>query len=321
MILEYNLDENINWEIIDPEDRLNEEEAEIASQKCIQANYDYAEDADDTEDANDAVTASEMPEDLNASDEPILPAPLQQQETAVVSIINPFDRDQYNSLKTALRKHFIYQWNRGLISWPRKSTRKRKPGWLAIVEERAITDSFYDFVAKESTLRAWNPEENKWNKSIGNGLFTLISFKKNNEIIRFNGKYICYHDWLTIKSNASVNDEWRYVVEVEKKMLYLNCYGKFKQGLCYASFANDHRNCVVAGSDSEYETAPNAKLVVEPRTKRVYLRAMRDIAVGEEILWNYGDDFFPSQDSASLQSAPSQYASSDSTYTPSNFSD
>jgi hypothetical protein len=164
----------------------------------------------------------------------------------------------------------------------------------------------------QSSLRAWNAEENKWNLSIGQGLFAAVNFTIYNEIIRFNGSYISKAKWEEIRAKASQgDDEWRYCITVIEDLLYLNCYEKFKKGLCYASYANDNRNCVL--KDTENAVAANAISVVCPRTKRVYLRAKKNIKEGEEILWEYGDEFFPTQTSSSTQT---QSNNSDSSYTP-----
>ncbi len=108
----------------------------------------------------------------------------------IVSAKNPFFYGQYFSLRQALMKHFMYKWNRGEICWPRKDGKKKRPAWLKLVEERTITDTFDNFVVKESSLRAWNTNSNQWDLEIGKGLFTKYSFDWNEDIIQFNGEYI-----------------------------------------------------------------------------------------------------------------------------------
>ncbi len=301
MLLEYNLDQTINWAGIHPDQKFAE-------------NDTYAENTEDTAEETEEETKLEEMEEMFTEDDPVV-SPVTGQDSGeefLVTSHNKFDSDQYYELKTSLRKHFIYQWNRRLIRWPRKSTRKRKPGWLQVVEERAILDSFFNFEVKESTLRAWNPIDNKWNLKIGKGLFTLVPLKQGDEIIRFNGKYISLHEMLEIKRRANVSDEWRYILTVTPNLLYLNCYEKYLQGLCYASYANDNRCCNYVGTLNAVHA--NAEVIIEPLTKRVFLRARRTIDAGDEILWNYGSEFLPSQSSSDSSYTTSQLT--DSTYTP-----
>lgn len=68
--------------------------------------------------------------------------------------------------------------------------KKKRPAQLKLVEERAITDTFDNFVVKESSLRAWNTNSNQWDLEIGKDLFTKYSFDSNDDIIQFNGEYI-----------------------------------------------------------------------------------------------------------------------------------
>ena len=200
-------------------------------------------------------------------------------------------------MKNAVRYHDIKVMN----------GKKKRPAWLKLVEERAITDTFDNFVVKESSLRAWNTNSNQWDLEIGKGLFTKYSFDCNEDIIQFNGEYIPKIRVDEIRNEAlQGSNEWRYVIASDEDSLYLNCYEKYKKGLCYASYANDFRNCVIAGT-LELPTC-NAELVVHPLSKRFILRATKLLKKAR----NYGTEFFPTQSSESYST---QGNSSDSSWT------
>lgn len=104
---------------------------------------------------------------------------------------------------------------------------------------------------------------------------------------------------------------------IEKSVFYgysLDCYDRHRTGVCYASFANDPRKCIVAANGARAKE--NAKLYVLDDHVPI-LKALRDIEVGEEILWNYGDVYFSGISQETLEPTPSSEESSEESYVPS----
>ena len=131
---------------------------------------------------------------------------------------------------------------------------------------------------------------------IGDGLFTLVAFKPNEEIIHYVGDYMLKEQVDAIRNEIEHN----YVILIEQPKethpqhlsLYLNCYGAMLQGNCLASKANDPRGLVEKGDLVHKRVYANARIMVDARTKQAWLKATRPIQPGEESLVGYGEEWF-----------------------------
>jgi hypothetical protein len=109
----------------------------------------------------------------------------------------------------------------------------------------------------------------------GKGLFTTEDIPKGAVIAQYTGNIVVTHD------PDYANPYARQIKE--RPPTYIDAS---RTNTGEARFANDARK------NGDFPGANNARFVYNARTKKSYLKAIRDILKGEEILTNYGDEYW-----------------------------
>lgn len=107
-------------------------------------------------------------------------------------------------------------------------------------------------------------------KGAGKGLFTKVPIKKGEHIGYYTGRYLTEKQ---LEREPFISS--KYIMTISK-----NCYilGEGK-GSGFASFIN-HSN------------KPNAEIIVSTRWKTARISAIKKIKPGEEIFYNYSDEYW-----------------------------
>ena len=152
-----------------------------------------------------------------------------------------------------------------------------------------------------SGLRAYDTESRTFSRSIGRGLYSLLSYRKDEVIADFIGVYRtkAEHNQLCIRQPQRKGYAVAYTNDI-----VLDCFDHFTMGLDVASLSNCPRGC--------FNTATHAKAVSNAylsihhsiddiNARRVCLKAGTTrnggracprqffIPAGTEILWDYND--------------------------------
>ena len=139
---------------------------------------------------------------------------------------------------------------------------------------------------RPSTIRAVHPRT-KQLVSIGKGLFSKLSYTNNETIIIFCGDLMSQAQY----EQETTAGRGGYAIHLSETEV-LNCYHKFKQNKCMASYANSPQGCVIAGSKEKAK--PNANLVVDRKNKSARIVANGNISPNTEILLTYRNAYrFP----------------------------
>lgn len=109
-------------------------------------------------------------------------------------------------------------------------------------------------------------------------MFSRLNYIDNETIMFFVGDLIS-HEAYGLECDAGRGG---YGIQINNSLV-LNCYQKYKENKCLASYANSPQGCVVAKA--------NAKLVVNHQNKTARLVAHGDVPAHTEILWCYNIDF------------------------------
>ena len=132
----------------------------------------------------------------------------------------------------------------------------------------------------ESKLRAWDGVSSNFNRKIGFGLFAGREFKRGERIGYFVG---------LVMSRAKFEEEVKagysrrgYQINLPKGEL-LDCSQCME--FCYPSKANTPRGSI--NLETGRATRSNARIVVDPKTKRVSLKATGRIGKHREIVVAY----------------------------------
>src|SRR5512139_3605022 len=105
----------------------------------------------------------------------------------------------------------------------------------------------------------------------GLGLFATAPIKKGAFIIAYRGRRITNAQAEKLEARGS-----RYMFEINSRW---TIDGSIRRNI--ARYAN-------------HACRPNAESDVQPRNKKVYIRAIRNIQPGDEITYDYGSDYFKS---------------------------
>ena len=82
-----------------------------------------------------------------------------------------------------------------------------------------------------------------------------------------------------------------YAIKMNER-IYLDCKRYFDMQLCMASYANSPKGLL--HFTNKTRAAANCKLVIDYQSRTARLVASTVIPVGQEILWDYDDDYiFP----------------------------
>jgi len=115
----------------------------------------------------------------------------------------------------------------------------------------------------------------------GQGLFTSRPIMEGEVIVEFQGEWIDHRQYRVRVDKGHGG----YMIEVGKG-LYLDCY-PFRN-ICKASMANSVENAY--DSTTQQMAKKNSYLMKNKSTKRVFLKATKNIVPHGEILYNYWYD-------------------------------
>ena len=150
---------------------------------------------------------------------------------------------------------------------------------LMLVVDRAELESFWSLRVRPSRIVVQNPDGT--HKNMGLGLFTGMQYKRGDRITFFRGNVISQEEF-HLESNQ------RYGVWIGRLQV-LDYHLHAAAGICKASMSNSPRGATHI--DTGVDCVSNVKCVANPAMKRAYLCALRNILIGEELLWDYGPGF------------------------------
>jgi hypothetical protein len=200
-----------------------------------------------------------------------------------ITRIAPDLQSSYYELKSKLQTNFTQSWRRGLVFWPKTATKDRrseKP--IPDVDRRARIQYFACLYKDPSTLRIRSPD-GKVGESLGEGLFSRLNYTRGETIAYFNGVLIGLSDY------KKEEEEGRggFGIRLDA-VTVMNCYQKFKDGKCMASFAKSPEGCVERTRYGVQIALANAELVVNRRFKTARLVCIvEDLPAHEEIMYTY----------------------------------
>jgi hypothetical protein len=199
-------------------------------------------------------------------------------------------------LKEALQQHFSWAFRKGEIQWPKNMSKVQKTNIQMPV--RRISDSIYQCLySKESCLRI-KDSSGMFTEKIGSGLFSTISFSKNDTITYFKGDLVSPEEY-KVRCDSGHGG---YAIKINKN-LYLDCRRNYLNRKCMASFANSPkrayntvtRSAAIANCRVVVDAASlSAKLVCgaykeDNRTPKNFM-----IYPDTEMLWDYESEYvFP----------------------------
>ena len=193
-------------------------------------------------------------------------------------------------LRDYLITHFSLSFRLGRIQWPKNM---RKPQRLLYNRPTPITEPAAVMRAlciiretldiRHTTLLLMI--NNTLKDVIGDGLFSSISIKKGDLIADFVGEFITAAEG----KKRSINGYKGYMIAYTNDIVY-DCY-KYCLHLhvCKASKANSPHKCF--NINTQQMAVANAKLSINYKTKKLSLKAIKDISPTEEILWDYGSKY------------------------------
>lgn len=190
----------------------------------------------------------------------------------------------------ALITHFAIAYNLGLVQWSKNYSKIQKNinPIIPIAIERARRELFSCLISKESHLLLQDENTKLYVHRIGLGLFSNKSYRKNDCIAEFNGIIRTMKIYRTNYVRVG-NNKGGYAIHLNNNIV-LDCYSNCKGGTCMASLSNCPQNCFDI-SKNKLATS-NARISIDHRTKRVRLMCdVKRIHIGEEILWDYGEDY------------------------------
>ena len=126
------------------------------------------------------------------------------------------------------------------------------------------------------------------NKEIGQGLFSSCSYQPNETIAYFHGELITSEEY----DQRVIRSQGGYAIKMNER-IYLDCKRYFDLQLCMASYANSPKGLFHFKNNTTRAEA-NCKLVIDYASRTARLVATNVIPVGQEILWDYDDEYiFP----------------------------
>jgi len=180
----------------------------------------------------------------------------------------------YLRIRVDLTSHFVRQYKAGLVCKPTSSAKHNRA--LAKVMERIELESYNALQVKDSSCVT---EEGN---DIGMGLFAGISYRPTQKIAYFRGDVVRLEIYET-------RENQRYGLQLGEHFV-LDCAENAQRGVCKASMANDPRGLKFK-DDYDKIPEPNCKCVPNVVGNYLYLEATRAIKVGEEIFWDYGNEY------------------------------
>ena len=263
--------ENVRWENIHPDD----------------------DEEPDTIDNSTLLDVDIQPIDSDVADEQLIG--LNGIASNAVDEITVFTIEQPKSeLKQALQTSLNVQWIKQQLHWPKRFSNEQK---LLLPLRRAADEMFRALYHQESNLRR-KDEKGKYTISVNEGLFSKLSYKRDEVIASFRGTVRTQEEYIAI----CVNEPWRrkYSISYSTNGNVLDCWDNYVNGLCIASYANSPRGCLNLATG--LKAVDNCRLSINLQSKTMSLKCGVDIQSrrspkgfsiqpGTELLWDYGDSF------------------------------
>lgn len=179
---------------------------------------------------------------------------------------------------------FTRQWELGKIIWPRNFSSFQK---LLLSCEMRTRNTLGRgvFYANKSSIELVVPRADG-TRGIGEGLFSNVSWKKNDVLITFKGTIINK----SMKIQREADKKGGYMIQINVDC-FLDCYdnrwlASDHPDKCLASVANCHRKCQFVGTSTR--ATVNTRLKVDAASKKVAVVANTNVAAHVEILYDYG---------------------------------
>ena len=198
---------------------------------------------------------------------------------------------QYATVREALKEHFYYQYQKGLVQWPKKFKDIQKetfPLTRAAIINRVNIEYERVLYIQSSTLRSQDRRSGLFYLLIGDGLFSNIDYNAGDHIADYVGELISAVEALR-REEAGRGGYTIYITETVK----MDCYDACVRGDCKASKANSSTRAF--NSITNAMAISNAKMVSSTSgLPRVRLQASKKIPKHSEIITTYGKGFrFP----------------------------
>ena len=162
---------------------------------------------------------------------------------------------------------YALMWEQQLLVW--LWPERRRP-WLV----RTTMPRFgRGLPSEESALHSRNVCRAK-----GRGLFALKSFKTGEDVIEYRGALLSYKALAERYGFGTINLQGRYVFELRENGLYIDAGDEATSGR--ARFLNHSAR------------QPNLRVETDLLHNRAWFSAIRDIAVDEELCFDYGERYW-----------------------------
>ena len=187
---------------------------------------------------------------------------------------------QHQILRDALIVSYNKQYNIGETQWPRKLEDRRKRQ-LDLVKRQKINleDALYH---KPSLYKAFCIMSKDYSSDIGEGLYSMISYQKDDLIAEY--QYEVINEEEGLRREALGNGGYMHLLGNQ----LVDCYNWYVQGRCKASYANTATN-IRDPNDPTKVIYKNAEirysLTTNPKTIKIY--AIKSIPSNTEILVTY----------------------------------
>lgn len=162
--------------------------------------------------------------------------------------------------------------------------------------DRAIAEYKRALYHQPSDLRRRDRTTKQWTVVIGEGLFSTLSYRRDETIAEFHGTWRSLMEW----EELATREPWRrgYTIHASTNGDVLDCYDQYKCGECVASYANSPIACW----DVVRNVKPVANCRITVNGRRVLLKCGVDkvgskspkgfvVPQNTELLWNYEKSF------------------------------
>ena len=191
-------------------------------------------------------------------------------------------------LKYALQRSYTVQWVKRKVQWPKSlkvSTRT-----TSLFTSRVELELHRALHRKQSGLRAkvGRGVEAEYSQKIGDGLFSYLSYRKNDVIAEFKGTYIAtVAEFNKLCEKEPFRREYSVSLTESGKGATLDCYDSYKSGKCLASLSNSPKGCFNVATNKM--AVANCYLSTNATKKTAVLKAAKNINAYEELLWDYNN--------------------------------
>lgn len=119
--------------------------------------------------------------------------------------------------------------------------------------------------------------------NVGMGLFAGKAYRRGDRIIEYTGEVLNEQEF---EARYGKEDLGKYVLRATRRC-FIDARDPSKSGP--ARYVNDCRRC-----DKKDGSCPgnNLRAQVQPVSKKAFLYATKAIAAGDELFWNYGNEYW-----------------------------